>query len=203
VEELVQQFGWQKVALLTIFAFPGLISLQVWSLIVPSPDRPLKEVIPEATSFGILNAAVGAPLIVALAPKNIWYLYGLLVLTLVVLPALWPFLLKFGLGRLAKADIVLKQARNGWDEAFLRREPLFVIVHLKDGRRIGGYYGYESFAGVFPASGHLYLETLWKLDDDGKFIAPIPDSRGIVLRPDDYHFIELLRASEEQTNERS
>jgi uncharacterized protein DUF6338 len=120
---------------------------------------------------------------------------------LIVLPALWPFPVKWCLSQLAASDVILKQARNGWDEAFLRREPLFVIVHLKDGRRIGGYYGYQSFAGVHPASGHLYLETLWTLDADGRFVAPVPDSRGIVLRPDDYHFVELLRVPEETTGE--
>lgn len=117
-----------------------------------------------------------------------------------MLPALWPFALRWGLERLEAAEIILRRARNGWDAAFLRREPLFVIVHLQDGRRIGGYYGDRSFAGVHPASGHVYLETLWTLDEAGRFVEPIPDSRGIVLRPDDYHFIELLGVSQENTD---
>jgi len=137
-----------------------------------------------------------------LSPKSVWCLYGLLLLTLIALPAFWPFGLKWTLRFLSASDVILKQARNGWDEAFLRREPLFIIVHLKDGRRIGGYFGYQSFAGVYPASGHLYLEMLWALDADGKFVAPVPDSRGIVLRPDDYHFVELLRVPEEANDER-
>lgn len=202
LRELIQQLDWATLAFFALFALPGFISLQVWSLIVPTAERPLKELIPEAIGFGILNAVVGAPLIIAIAPANIWTLYPLLLLTLIALPTAWPFILKWGLGKLSTADIILKQARNGWDAAFLKREPLFVIVHLKDGRRIGGYYGYNSFAGVYPASGHLYLETLWRLDEEGKFLDLLPDSRGIVLRPEDYHFIELLRASEEQGNER-
>jgi hypothetical protein len=197
LEELFKQFDWAKLAFFALFALPGFISLQVWSLIVPTNDRALKDAIPEAIAFGVLNAVVCAPLLLALSPVTTWALYGMLVVTLVVLPALWPFSLKWVLRTLSASDVILKQARNGWDEAFLRREPLFLIIHLKDGRRIGGYYGYQSFAGVYPASGHLYLETLWSLDADGKFIAAVPDSRGIVLRPDDYHFVELLRVSEE------
>jgi hypothetical protein len=200
LEELFKQFDWAKLAFFALFALPGFISLQVWSLIVPTNERALKDAIPEAIAFGVLNAVVSAPLLLALSPKNIWSLYGLLVVTLVALPALWPFALKQILRLLSAYDLILKQARNGWDAAFLRREPLFVIVHLKDGRRIGGFYGYQSFAGVYPASGHLYLETLWSLDSDGKFVAPVPDSRGIVLRPDDYHFVELLRVPEEQND---
>jgi len=201
MEELLKQFDWAKLSFFLLFALPGFISLQVWSLIVPASERPLKDAIPETIAFGILNAVIGAPLLLVTAPGNTWALYGLLVLTLIVLPALWPFPLKWCLGQLSAFDVILKQARNGWDEAFLRREPLFVIVHLKDGRRIGGYYGYQSFAGVHPASGHLYLETLWTLDADGRFVAPVPDSRGIVLRPDDYHFVELLGVPEETVSE--
>jgi hypothetical protein len=201
-EELFKQFDWSKLAFFALLALPGFISLQVWSLIVPTSERALKDTIPEAIAFGILNAVVAAPLLLAASPAKSWVVYASFVLTLVILPALWPFALKWGLRRLSTSDVILKQARNGWDEAFLRREPLFVIVHLKDGRRIGGYYGYQSFAGVYPASGHLYLETLWSLDADGKFAAPIPDSRGIVLRPEDYHFVELLRVPEETADER-
>jgi hypothetical protein len=197
LEELFKQFDWSKLAFIALFALPGFISLQVWSLVVPTSERALKDAIPEAIAFGILNAVVGAPLLLALSPGNVWYLYGLLVLTLIVFPAFWPFALKWGLRRLSASNVILKQARNGWDEAFLRREPLFIIIHLKDGRRIGGYYGYQSFAGVYPASGHLYLEILWTLDAEGKFVEPVLGSRGIVLRPDDYHFIELLQVPEE------
>jgi hypothetical protein len=202
LEELFKQFDWSKLAFIALFALPGFISLQVWSLIVPTSERALKDVVPEAIAFGVLNAVVGAPLVLAIAPESAWYLYALLVFTLIMLPAFWPFVMKWGLRWLSASDVILKQARNGWDEAFLRREPLFIIVHLKDGRRIGGYYGYQSFAGVYPASGHLYLEVLWSLDEAGKFVAPVPDSRGIVLRPDDYHFVELLRVPEEPNDER-
>jgi hypothetical protein len=200
LEELLKQFDWAKLALFALFALPGFISLQVWSLLVPTNDRPLKDAIPEALGFGILNAVVGAPLLLIAAPSNPWILYALLVLSLVVLPALWPFAFKQILYRLSAADVILKQTRTGWDAAFLLREPLFVIVHLKDGRRVGGFYGYQSFAGLHPCSGQLYLETLWALDEQGRFVAPVPDSRGIVLRPDDYHFVELLRVPEEPEN---
>jgi hypothetical protein len=200
MDELFKQFDWSKLAFFALFALPGFISLQVWSLIVPTTGRPLKDAIPEALGFGILNAAVSAPLLLIAAPANPWTLYGVLVLSLVVLPAVWPFALRQALERLSAADVILKQAHSGWDAAFLRREPLFVIVHLKDGRLVGGYYGYQSFAGLHPCSGQLYLETLWTLDEQGRFIAPVPDSRGIVLRPDDYHFVELLRVPEETDN---
>ena len=197
LSELLKQFDWTTLSFFVLFALPGFISLQIWGLIAPTDQRPLKDQLPEAIAFGVLNAMVGGPLVIVLSPGNSWWLYALLLLTLVILPMFWPFLAKWLLRTLYARDIILNPTRNGWDEAFLRREPLFVIVHLKDGRRIGGYYGFQSFAGVHPASGHLYLESLWSLSEEGKFVAPVPDSRGIVLRPDDYHFVELLRVPKE------
>lgn len=101
LRELIQQLDWSTLAFFVLFALPGFISLQVWSLIVPTAERPLKELIPEAISFGLLNAVVGAPLIAAIGPANIWALYALLLLTLIALPTAWPFILKWGLGKLS------------------------------------------------------------------------------------------------------
>jgi hypothetical protein len=201
VEEFLKQFNWSNLAFFALFALPGFISLQIWSLIVPTSDKPFKDSLPEALGFGILNAMIGGPLVVLLAPPNPWAYYGLLVATLVVLPAIWPFVTKWSLDKLFKFDIILNQSRNSWDAVFKRREPLFVIVHLKDGRRVGGYFGQLSFASLHPASGHLYLEQLWQLNKRGQFERPIAGSRGIVLRPDDYHFVELLAVPDEEDDE--
>jgi hypothetical protein len=67
VDEFLRQFDWAKLAFFLLFALPGFISLRVWRLIVPTDDRPLKDEIAEAVGFGLLNAAVGGPLIVVLA----------------------------------------------------------------------------------------------------------------------------------------
>ncbi|KAA5596778.1 DUF6338 family protein [Blastochloris sulfoviridis] len=199
MDDLLKNFdSYGALALFVVFALPGFISLQVWSLLVPAAARNLKDIIPDAMAFGVLNAVVGAPVFLFFATTP-GQTYALAVAALVVLPVFWPFAIKNVLKRLERAGLILNRARSGWDAAFLRREPFFVIVHLKDGRRLGGYYGYESYAGLHPCSGHIYLEALWSLDEQGRFLAPIPDSRGVVLRPDDYHFVELL-ASPEETN---
>ena len=201
LEELLKQFDWSKLSFFVLFVLPGFVSLQIWALIVPTNDKPLKDSLPEALGFGVLNAMVGGPLVLLLAPRQPWTSYGLLVVTLVALPAAWPFIGRWFLGRLAEHNVILNQNRNGWDAVFQRRDPLFVIVHLKDGRRIGGFFGATSYAGLHPASGHLYLEQLWRLSARGQFQEPIPGSRGLILRPDDYHFIELLAVQDEANDE--
>lgn len=202
LDDFLKQFDWSQLAFLALFALPGFISLQIWALIVPSSERSFSEMLPEAIGFGVLNAMVAAPLVVIASPTSPWALYSLLLVTLVGFPTIWPFLVKTSLQWLYRKRIILNPARNGWDAAFLQREPYFVIVHLKDGRRIGGYYGYGSYAGVYPASGHIYLESIWMLDAEGKFGQPVEGSRGMILRPDDYHLVELFRPGLEQSDGR-
>ena len=151
--------------------------------IFPTSERQLKDQLGEAISFGILNAMVCAPLFLLLEPARPIALYTLAVLTLVVLPAIWPFPVRWLMRALQKLDVILIPSHSAWDDVFLRDEPYFVIVHLNDGGRVGGYYGPNSFAGLHPISGHLYFEQLWYLDEDGKFTSAVPDSRGLILRP--------------------
>ena len=185
-----------------LFALPGFISLRVWALIFPTSEKSLKDEIGEALSFGILNAIVCAPIFAMLAPANAFALYGLAILTLLILPAIWPVILLWVLHWLEEAELILISSRSAWDDVFLRNEVYFVIVHLNDGGRVGGYYGRNSFAGLHPISGQLYLEQLWYLDQSGKFDRPVPDSRGLILRPTDYKYVELLAVPKENIDAR-
>ena len=82
--------------------------------------------------------------------------------------------------------------RFAWDNFFSRNEACWVVVHLKNGQLVGGYFGPGSYATVEPESGHLYLEELWRLDERGKFVGPVVDSRGALFRPLDYDWIEMF-----------
>jgi hypothetical protein len=189
--DLFKEFNWSGVAFFVLFVLPGFISLKVWTQIVPSPERPLKDAIGEVIAFGVLNAAIVAPFLALWQPADAGAIYASLVIGLVILPALWPFCLNWIVNVLQRMNVLLIPARTAWDYVFEQREPYFIIVHLKDGRRIGGYYGENSFAGLYPESGHIYLEEVWTLDAHGAFVAAVPDSKGIILKSDDYEFLEL------------
>ncbi len=57
---------------------------------------------------------------------------------------------------------------------------------------IGGFFGPGSFAGAFPHEGDLYISAVYQLNERGQFSDPVPDTRGILLRKDDYAYIELF-----------
>jgi hypothetical protein len=200
LQDFFKDFDWTKLAVVALFALPGFISLRVWALIVPTSERALKDELGEAIGFGILNAIVCAPLFLFWAPLKPLLLYALVILTLIVVPAFWPFVIRWCIRRLESLDLILIPSHSAWDDVFLRNEAYFVIVHLNDGSRAGGYYGSNSFAGLHPISGHLYLEQLWYLNGAGRFVGPVPGSRGLILRPDDYKYVELLAVPKEETD---
>ena len=82
--------------------------------------------------------------------------------------------------------------RFAWDEFFTRREPAWVIVHLPDGRLVGGYFGEKSYATLAPQSGHLYIEQLWQISETGEFLEQIPSTKGALFRPSDYQWVEFV-----------
>ncbi|MDE0684892.1 MAG: DUF6338 family protein, partial [Candidatus Poribacteria bacterium] len=69
----------------------------------------------------------------------------------------------------------------------------FVLGQLKDGNKFGGYYGFKSYVTSFPTEGDIYLETVYRVDKDGKFEAAIDGSDGAVIRKDQYDLIEFFK----------
>jgi len=192
--DVFNEIGKSNFLLFLIFALPGFISLRVWSLIVPRTERTLKDELFDAIGFGLVNAVIVLPLLDLLNCQQKWRAYTLAILIFIALPALWPFVINWILRVLQRTHVIPSQSRNAWDALFLRREPYFMIVHLDDGRRIGAYFGAQSIASLYPNSGYIYAERVWSLDERGNFLSEIPGSKGIVLRPSDYKFIEFLAA---------
>lgn len=176
-----------------ILVLPGFISMKVYGLFSPQDNLPLKDSLLEAIAFSILNgAAMWWAIDLLLKEEQTLIRFALIVLVFLVAPVIWPILLDRIVNFLEKQRWILTRRMNAWDDFFMRREESWVIVHLKDGRRIGGYFGSNSYASLFPNSGHLYIEETWNIDlATNAFVAPVPDSAGLILRPEDYHFVEV------------
>jgi hypothetical protein len=184
--------------LVLFFIVPGFISMRVYALLRPTESGPLKENIYEAITFSVINYVL-MEWTVPLAREYGGVANGivprllLLAAAFVVVPALLPILLNLGLRWLEGRGRILRRAKTAWDEFFLRRQSCWIIVHLKDGRRMGGFFGDRSFASLYPNSGHLYVQELWKLGPNGEFESRVERSQGIVLRPDDYQMVEVFK----------
>jgi hypothetical protein len=70
---------------------------------------------------------------------------------------------------------------------------------LKNGSRVYGFYGEQSFAGDDPSHRDLYLEATYRLLPNGEW-APVEDTGGILVMSDQIALIEFRKIAEE-TNE--
>lgn len=95
---------------------------------------------------------------------------------------------------------------TAWDYHFSRGRPHWVIVTLRDGSRLYGLFGLESFAGDGPESQDLYLETAFTLTDTEEW-APVEDSDGVWISAEQIAVLEFRKVYEvehgEQTNEQA
>src|SRR5260370_12201513 len=114
------------------------------------------------------------------------------IIAILVSPAALALLLDRILNWFEKRGWILGRPKSGWDAFFLTKQPAKILVHLKNGSLLGGQVGGDSYAGLFPDSGYIYMEKTWRVSETGRFEEPISDSLGAILRPDDYDFVELF-----------
>jgi hypothetical protein len=118
---------------------------------------------------------------------------------LVVGPVSWPLLFiklfdwKWLTGRLQLPY------PTAWDYFFKRRQECFVLVRLKSGKVLGGYWGATSYATSFPNDGEIYLQAVYQLAPDGRITKPIPGTMGALIRKDQYELMEFLAVPQQQS----
>ena len=179
------------------FVVPGFISMQVYAQIRARQKTTLKDSILEAITFGAINFAI---LFFAIEwivnPPNFTlhpiYVWIAAIVVFLILPLFWPWALVGVQNLLAKRNLFLATSPTAWDHYFLDRKPCWVLVHISETRRVGGRFGKNSYASAYPEPGHIYIEELWRLDENGGFLEKTPQSRGIVLRPTDYQMVEFF-----------
>lgn len=195
----------ESYTLFLVLVVPGLISMHVYRLLFAAREIDWKGGLIQALFYSSLNLAVCLPILVPihrgdfLEKHPYWYTAGLMVVLLAI-PAAWPFLFQRLLRWQWLASKIQLPYPTAWDWFFERRERVFVLVQLRNGSRIGGYYGFQSYATSFPTEGEIYLEAVYRVDEDGKFKEPMSGSRGAIIRKDQYDLIEFFTLPEEWHN---
>jgi len=187
----------QTVALFLLVVFPGLVSTTIYRLIMPARVLDWGNALLQGLFYSAVNFVLGLPilywLVVGYDPLGHPVRYSsAAILVLLVTPVVWPLALvsMFKSNRLAGRIQV--PYPTAWDFLFNQCEPGFVLVHLSNEKLLGGYWGADSYAGTYPNEGDIYLEAVYAVDAAGKFGDPIPNTRGILLRKEQYAYIELF-----------
>lgn len=137
------------------------------------------------------------------------WLTGLVGITvLIVLPTLaalgaWQWMSSSWRRRLyASIDRLNPEHRTqtSWDFAFDHDQDLLLVVELKDGSRVAGYYGKRSHSGYGTRTRDLFLEERWDVSaDDGSISRPPAErhSVGIWIDADEIRLVDHYAMSDE------
>jgi len=172
--------------LFLVFFIPGFISLKIYNLLIPGERRDFSSSFYEAIGYSALNFAALSWLIILIHSNNFYidhrFLYFLSIFIIIfVAPIVWPIVfLKLSSWPPFKKHIK-HPIEKPWDYVFRQRKAFWVIVHLNNGKKVGGMLGKNSFASSYPTEEEIYLEELWELDDEGRFIKPIERSKGMII----------------------
>ncbi|MFZ5947463.1 MAG: DUF6338 family protein [Stygiobacter sp.] len=187
----------EKLSLFLVFILPGFISLVVYDYLIPSTKREFSKSIIEVVCFSTLNFIVLSFLIYLNLKyesynNSLIVFYLSLLIVFIIMPALWPIIfVKFSNTKFFKTYFIHPIAKP-WDYFFGKKEAAWVIIHLKNGKMIGGKYSTDSFASSYPDKEQIYLEEVWKLDENGVFISKIERTKGIIIIGDDISSIEFF-----------
>ena len=187
-----------KFWLFLLLFVPGFISLKVYDLIIPGERRDTSKSIFDVATYSIFNYAFLSPVIGFVLYYKLYAIHFFLFLVIsfvvvFVVPTFWPFLMIYApRWRWLRILPFLHPVQKPWDYVLGNGEQYWVIVHLKDGERIGGVYGPKSFASSYPVQEQIYLEKAWKLDAEGRFLNQIERTSGIIILADDIRSVELF-----------
>jgi hypothetical protein len=190
---------WEPKALVLFILFfvPGFIALKVYDLLVPGEVRKPADSVVEAVAYSCVNYAVFSWLIYLdfrfdWANSSPSYHAGLLVFLLLIS----PIGLSVGLWYLRQRKFMQRIVRHPlprpWDYVFSKGEWYWIIIELKDGKRVGGVYNTDSFASSFPHAEQIYLEECWEVSDRA-FLKPIDRSKGIIISNENIRSIEFYK----------
>lgn len=190
-------FTVDTLGLLLLTVFPGAVSLQVYRLLIAARPLDWKDIALQGLFYSVINYGLLSFLLPFVfnaqnqdaSPALYWLAIFVL---LVAGPIIWPLLL------VKLFDLKWFSTRlqlpfpTAWDSFFRRRQECFVLVRLKNGRTIGGYWGKDSYATSFPNDGGLYLQAVYKVKPDGTFGRPVEGTLGALISKDQYELMEFL-----------
>lgn len=189
-------------SLLLFLAFfvPGFVATKVYDIRVGTDDRDWAKSIFEVVGYSVLNYLLVAPLAYYSWTWGWWvgwWAWVLLLAVLVLFPFVTTNLFYVLLSWRPVREFFTASDRKPWDYVFGQQKPYWVLLHMKDGRKIGGLYADGSFASSYPADEQIYISRLFRIQADGTFGEEVQRTAGAIVCHEDVQAIEFFTYEDE------
>lgn len=186
----------ENILLLTTFFVPGFIYLKSYRLFIADVKTDFSKDLYEAIGISIINIIIFSYPLYLINEKGFiknnsflyFFIFGLIIL---VAPIIWAFIFHKISNKKWFSKFLINPIKSSWDSFFSKRECYYVIVTLKNGRKIGGKYGLKSFSSTFPNPKEIYIEEVWKLNKNGGFKKKTKQTEGILITENEISTIEF------------
>ena len=179
---------------------PGFIMMRVHDLLVPGPRRDFSRAVLEVAVCGAINYGLMFWAFIRVVDPKLGQeqpvaqsLY--LVVLLFIVPVIWPVSWVALSSRKTVKKWIVPAVAKPWDDFFFTSqktgEKYWVIVHLKDGRRVAGKYGGESYASTGRVPEQLYLEELYDVIGKGR-LKKVSGTKGALFVQGSIEMLELF-----------
>jgi len=88
--------------------------------------------------------------------------------------------------------VLISPTKSAWDSFFSNRKSFWVIITLKNGRKIAGKYGMNSHSSTYPNPNEIYIEEVWKLNEAGGFEEKEAQTAGVIITEKEISTIEFF-----------
>lgn len=192
-----------KLILFLAFVIPGFVSLKAYEMLFLSVPKEKASLIIDAVAYSCLNYAILFPAIyyldqvIRIKDLHLVFFAILWSIILFVAPIIWVILLKVIRQSKCLQKWLPHPTECAWDYVFGKRIPRWVIVVMRDGKKIAGKYGYNSFASSGSCKGQIYIEETWVLNPDGGFERPRDTTGGTLILSPEIESIEFFSYKDE------
>lgn len=186
-----------KILLFIFFVTPGFVFLRLYEIFFPSEKSASQQVI-NLVSHSVINyALLSVPIVLflnSIYKDDQFYLMLFGSFCIFIFPALLAIFVKCMRQTQFLQNHMPHPVDSSWNYYFSRREQCYLVVLLKDGSKVAGFFGGNSFASNTPGPIHLYVEKEWLLNDDGSFDREVNGSKGFLLLSTDIIKLEFFEA---------
>ncbi len=195
--------------LTAIFILPGFISTAIVRKANPLGKSQIARYLLECLAFSIVNIVIFAwAYYFIFLIHNKWLFLIIVVLVLLIssvfIGLLSAYIIQNGLVDKCMKKFKIKPINStpsSWDYFFSKGKVCFIIVTMKNGAMIAGYYGEKSFASSSMDERDIYIEKGFYIDENGKWIED-DESEGFYVNSKDIEYIEFRHVdAKEDKNE--